>query len=177
MKRLALPLLGLICTALALLLAALWIHPDGRLRNTRWQPPTPITADYKQMLPLLHEPAPTSSSQFLALLERPLFSETRRPPPPPPPPNPVAPPPDTLSTAQLVAVFDSAQVVSVILRIQDKNRRVRLHEAVDGWVLRSVHSHGATFEHSGQVRQLSLQRAKVGEAVRGTPLGSTPVPR
>jgi uncharacterized Zn finger protein len=54
---------------------------------------------------------------------------------------------------------------------------VRLHEAVDGWVLRSVHSRGATFEHSGQVRQLSLQRAKVGEAVRGTPLGSTPVPR
>ena len=89
----------------------------------------------------------------------------------------MAPPSDTLSTAQLVAVFDSAQVVSVILRIQDKNRRVRLHEAVDGWVLRSVHSRGATFEHSGQVRQLSLQRAKVGEAVRGTPLGSTPVPR
>ena len=54
---------------------------------------------------------------------------------------------------------------------------LRLHEAVDGWVLRSVHSRGATFEHSGQVRQLSLQRAKVGEAVRGTPLGSTPVPR
>lgn len=177
MKRHTLSLLGLICAVMVLLLAVLWIEPSGRLRHTRWQPPSPITADYLQMLPPLVEPAPSSTGRFLVLLERPLFSETRRPPPPPPPQNPVAAPSDTLSTAQLVAVFDSAQVVSVILRIQDKNRRVRLHEAVDGWVLRSVHSRGATFEHSGQVRQLSLQRAKVGEAVRGTPLGSTPVPR
>lgn len=177
MKRHTLPLLGLICAALALLLAALWLQPDGSWRNTRWQSPPPITADYRQMLPHLSEPAPLSSSQFLALLERPLFSETRRPPPPPPPPNPVAPPSDTLSTAQLVAVFTGAQLQGVILRVQDKNRRLRLNEAIDGWVLRSVHSQGAVFEHSGQTRQLSLQRAKVGEAVRGTPLGATPAAR
>ena len=177
MKRHTLPLLGLICAALVMLLASLWLEPSGQLRHTRWLPPAPITADYLQMLPPLTEPAPSSTSRFLALLERPLFSETRRPPPPPPPPNPVAPPPDTLSTAQLVAVFTGAQLQGVILRVQDKNRRLRLNEAIDGWVLRSVHSQGAVFEHSGQVRQLSLQRAKVGEAVRGTPLGSAPAPR
>ena len=60
MKRLLCPLLGLDlhCPGLAVS----WIVDTSRwyrLRNTRWQPPTPITADYKQMLPLLHEPAPT----------------------------------------------------------------------------------------------------------------------
>ena len=82
MKRHVLTLLLLTNAALVLVLAFLWLAPDGSLRNVRWEPPVPVTSDYLQMLPVLPERSRVDTSRFMALLERPLFSLTRRPPPP-----------------------------------------------------------------------------------------------
>ena len=110
MKRHLLSILAFACLGLAVLLAGQWINRQGQLRNTHWQAPAPLTTNYLEMLPLLPEPARVPTSRFMALLERPLFSETRRPPPPPPPPPPPV-PVDILSNAQLSAIYAGEQLI------------------------------------------------------------------
>ena len=173
MKRHLLSILAFACLGLAVLLAGQWINRQGQLRNTHWQAPAPLTTNYLEMLPLLPEPARVPTSRFMALLERPLFSETRRPPPPPPPPAPPV-PVDVLSNAQLSAIYAGEQLTGVIINVNGKNRRVRLNESVDGWVLRSVQERVATFDYGGQQRQLQLMRAKVGTSAGGKPLNTVP---
>ena len=175
MKRHLLSFLALVCLGLTALLAGLWINPQGQLRNTHWRAPAPLATNYQEMLPLLPEPARVPTSRFMALLERPLFSETRRPPPPPPPPPPPV-PVDVLSNAQLSAIYAGEQLTGVIINVNGKNRRVRLNESVDGWVLRSVQGRVATFDYGGQQRQLQLARAKVGTSAGGKPLNAAPAP-
>ena len=163
MKRHALTLLALVNTALALGLTALWFDPDGSLRNAHWQAPEPVKSDYLQMLPRLPERTSVDTSRFLVLLERPLFSMTRRPPPPPPPPAPPAPPPpvDHLATAKLYGAFAGENTGGVIQQIFGKNRRLRLNETVDGWVLKSTQGRNATFTRNGETRVLQLSRSAV----------------
>lgn len=102
-------------------------------------------------------------------------SETRRPPPPPPPPPPPV-PVDVLSNAQLSAIYAGEQLTGVIINVNGKNRRVRLNESIDGWVLRSVQGRVVTFDYGGQQRQLQLMRAKVGTSAGGKPLSGAPAP-
>ena len=175
MKRHLLSILGFVCLGLAVFLTGLWINRQGQWRNTHWQAPAPLTTNYLEMLPLLPEPARVPTSRFMALLERPLFSETRRPPPPPPPPPPPV-PVDVLSNAQLSAIYAGEQLTGVIINVNGKNRRVRLNESIDGWVLRSVQGRVVTFDYGGQQRQLQLMRAKVGTSAGGKPLSGAPAP-
>lgn len=163
MKRHALALLALVNVALALVLAVLWLEPDGSLRDAHWQAPEPVKSDYVQMLPRLPERSSVDTSRFLALLERPLFSMTRRPPPPPPPPPPpVSPPPvDHFASAKLYGAFAGENTGGVILQIFGKTRRLRLNESVDGWILKSIQGRMVTFTRNGETRMLQLSRAAV----------------
>lgn len=178
MKRHVLTALTFIDVALAAVLAALWLNPDGSLRNARWVAPQAIQNDYLQMLPALPERKPVDTSRFLVLLERPLFQLTRRPPPPPPPPSAVVDAPvDNLSTAQLSGVVAGESAGSIIITIAGKARRVRLNESVDGWSLQSIQGRSVTFAASGQTRVLQLPRAPAttfsGAAL---PVFATPAP-
>lgn len=180
MKRNALTLLVALNVVLVLVLAALWLHRDGSVRNVRWQAPKPITSDYLQMLPVLPERTRVDTARFMSWLERPLFSVTRRPPPPPPPPSPSTPPApvDTLADARLLGVAENGQTGAVILHIGGKSRRVRLNEMVDGgWVLRTVQARSATFDNAGQTRTLQLVRAAVSTYTGAViPVSAPPVP-
>ena len=180
MKRNALTLLVALNVVLVLVLAALWLHRDGSVRNVRWQAPKPITSDYLQMLPVLPERTRVDTARFMSWLERPLFSLTRRPPPPPPPPPPSTPPApvDTLADAKLLGVAENGQTGAVILHIGGKSRRVRLNEMVDGgWVLRTVQARSATFDNAGQTRTLQLVRAAVSTYTGAViPVSAPPAP-
>ena len=180
MKRNALTLLVALNVVLVLVLAALWLHRDGSVRNVRWQAPKPIASDYLQMLPVLPERTRVDTARFMSWLERPLFSVTRRPPPPPPPPSPSTPPApvDTLADAKLLGVAENGQTGAVILHIGGKSRRVRLNEMVDGgWVLRTVQARSATFDNAGQTRTLQLVRAAVSTYTGAViPVSAPPVP-
>ena len=180
MKRNALTLLVALNVVLVLVLAALWLHRDGSVRNVRWQAPKPITSDYLQMLPVLPERTRVDTARFMSWLERPLFSVTRRLPPPPPPPSPSTPPApvDTLADAKLLGVAENGQTGAVILHIGGKSRRVRLNEMVDGgWVLRTVQARSATFDNAGQTRTLQLVRAAVSTYTGAViPVSAPPVP-
>lgn len=180
MKRNALTLLVALNVVLVLVLAALWLHRDGSVRNVRWQAPKPITSDYLQMLPVLPERTRVDTARFMSWLERPLFSLTRRPPPPPPPPPPptLPAPVDTLADARLLGVAENGQTGAVILHIGGKSRRVRLNEMVDGgWVLRTVQARSATFDNAGQTRTLQLVRAAVSTYTGAViPVSAPPAP-
>lgn len=175
MKKHALHALVVLNMALALALAWLWITPAGQLRNTHWQPPAPQTSDYASMGPALPGLAPADTRQFIGMLERPLFSPTRRPPPPPPPPK-AQEPTDNLSTAQLSGLFQGQGDGGAILQIAGKPRRVRLRESVEGWTLSAVHERSATFTRGGQSRVLQLPRAALTSAAARPPAASPPPP-
>ena len=160
MKRYALNLLLLLNATLALVLAWMWFAPDGSLRNAHWTAPPPRTANYSAMLPPLPGIASADTSQFIAMLDRPLFSSSRRPPPPPPlpPPAQAQAPVDNLSTARLSGLFFGDGVGGIIINIAGKHRRVRLNEGVDGWLLKSIQERSVTFARGGESRTLPLPR-------------------
>lgn len=175
MKRHVLAVLCVVNALLALGLAALWFQPDGSLRNAHWQAPAPVNADYLAMVPSLPARKPVETGRLMAMLERPLFSSTRRPPPPVVPEAPI--PVDNLSTARLLGVFEGAQASGAILQVAGKNRRVRLNESVDGWVLQSVQRRAVTFASGDQTRTLSLVRSLVNTGpVMAMPAAPMPPP-
>lgn len=159
MRRYALQILLLVNAALALVLLWLWVLPDGSLRNVHWQPPEARKTDLANMLPALPGVGSADTSQFIAMLDRPLFSMTRRPPPPPPPPAHAEAPVDTLSTARLTGVFRGAGAGGIIINIAGKDRRVRLNEAIDGWTVLAIQERNVTFARGGNTRTLTLPRA------------------
>ena len=163
MKRHALTILVALNVALTMVLAALWLKPDGSVRNIHWAEPAPLTNDYLQMLPTLPARQQVDTNRFLALLERPLFQLTRRPPPPPPPVPTVAAPEavDNLSTAQLSGVVAGEKTASIIITMAGKARRVRLNDSVDGWILQSIQGRSVIFSSGGQTRVQQLPRAAV----------------
>ncbi|AVP58853.1 hypothetical protein [Pulveribacter suum] len=176
-KKYALHALVLVNACLALALAYLWLSPDEQQNNLRWRAPEPQLVDYAAMLPALPGPAQIDTGQFIAMLERPVFSLTRRPPPPPPPPaaeEQVA--TDTLGTAQLSGIFQGAGNEAIIIQIAGKPRRVRLDETVDGWRLSSVQARSATFARGSQTRELQLPRAALTKGAANNPAVPAPQP-
>ena len=174
MKRHGLRVLVALNVALLVALLLMWVRPDGSLRGVLWKPPAPRLANYAAQLPVLPSPAPSDTATFVAMLERPLFAGTRRPPPPMPPP-PIAAeqaPPDNFSSAKLTGIFQSGEGGGVIIRIADKDKRVQLHQAIEGWTLKSVTGRDVTFTKGGENRVLQLQRASMVRPPPGTPLGA-----
>jgi hypothetical protein len=99
--------------------------------------------------------------------ERPIFSPSRRPPPPPvvekpyvPPPPPrveTKPPPEPLMLSLLGTIAgDSAGVALFMETGSQEVVRLRIGEAHQGWVLRSVHGREAMLEKGDRKETLAL---------------------
>ncbi len=157
-KRYMLHLLLALNVVLALGLVAMWVRRDGTLRNTHWVAPAPRVTDFAGMLPALPGVAHADISQFVAMLDRPLFTPTRRPPPPPPPPKPEA-PVDNLSTAMISGLYSGNGIGGVIINIAGKHRRVQLNQSVEGWTLKSIQGRSVTFARGDENRVLQLPKA------------------
>lgn len=168
MRRPVLAVLAAINGLLFVGLAALWVAPDGQLRNMHWTPPKPVMPDYEHMVPALPPLRAVPPDAFLASLERPLFSSTRRPPPPPPPPVAEA-PPDLLGTMKVLGIYQADGVSGVIAMVDGKSRRIRVNEMFNGWQLRSVGERSVVFAAGGSVREISLVRAKMTGVVPPAP--------
>lgn len=160
MRRLAIPLLGALNFTVVIALAWAWWSPATGIRNIHWAAPEPIKVDLQTLLPPLPGPGLADTSQFVAMLDRPVFSPTRRPPPPPPPPKP-AEPVDRFAQAKLTGLYEGQGVGGVILNLDGKDRRVALNNAVEGWRLQSVSTGQASFSKGGQTRVLGLTRASL----------------
>ena len=179
MKIRAAGVLAFLNLALLCALAFMWVKPDGKPRDIRWVEPAPLKADISSLSPVLSPDKPVEASRFLAMLERPLFSATRRPPPPPPPEQP-PPPPDYLSTARVTGIVRGDGAGYAILLVNGKQRRVQLNQSVEGWTLKGFGDRQVTFTRGDQSQTLTMQRADVskygGLAQQTPPPASGPQP-
>ena len=107
------------------------------------------------MVPTLAVRKQADTSQFLGMLERPLFSPTRRPPPPPPPPAPVE-APEPLPNMHLYGIYGGGSGGGAIVRVDGKNQRVHLNEAINGWMLKSIGERSVTFVRGGRSHSIDL---------------------
>lgn len=165
-------ILSILILALGAGLAALWLKPDGSLRNTLWTPPEPVMPDLQ-----FADPLPVSASKvdvglFVATLERPLFSPNRRPPPPPPPPDKddKAAEPDPFADIHLFGLYGGEGSPSGMLaRIGGKVKRVSLDDKVGSWTLKRIEDREAVFDKNGEERKLRLVVAKPAQPPKPAP--------
>lgn len=162
----------------ALLVAALawlWLdHGSGAARSFAWQPPVAIAPELGVADTQLPVVAALDTRAFMATLDRPLFSPTRRPPPPKAAQE-EAPAADTLKDVQLVGLYTTSDGrAGALLRTGAAVQRVALKEQVGGWTLRSVQDRQATLVRAGKSRVLELVISRPGAAAAVS--GARPAP-
>ncbi len=173
-------LLLLMIALLAGGLAWLWFDSSGAVRNVNWIAPAPLKPESGKTSSTPPNAAGGNPTQYLAMLERPLFAPDRRPPPPPAPPAlpPAPPPPDPLANIQISGIFSGASP-GIIARIDGRLRRVRVNDAIGPWTLKSIEGRNVTFAQGSDSRQLRLLYSSLGPpavqaAVTNAPAGSAP---
>lgn len=162
MRRVVIPLIGLLNIALLAIAAWQWVDGRGQVRPIHWTPPAAQPPDFSDLLPQLGQASKTGDvAQFLATLDRPLFSPSRRPPPPvvitaPPPP----PPPDPLDSIHIYGVFEAQDSGGILARVDGRMTRIRIKDKVGEWSLKSVKDRDVAFVKNSETRILPLVHAK-----------------
>lgn len=169
MRRIAIPLLALVDFALLAGLLFLWVDPSGQVRDFHWSPPNPTPLNISALSPVDEGRTKEGEGQFIAILERPIFSPIRRQPPPPPPPAP-PPPPDPFASVQLYGIFAGSADAGIFARIDGKVRRVKLNENIGAWTLKTVDNRDATFERESETRVLKLVHVRHSEPPKSVPV-------
>ena len=172
MKQYILRLLLLVNLLLMLALAALWVTPQGTLRNVQWQPPLPQKPEFSDAGASLSPLGVVSVGSFMATLDRPLFSPSRRPPPPPPPVNAAVPEPDPLANIQLQGVYSGSGGGGIFAKIDGKDRRLAIGATLGSWSVKSIDNREVTFVRGDETRVLRLVPSRL--AVAAPPPASRP---
>lgn len=157
------PVHGLILlnVALAAGLAYLWVDEQGHPRDFSWTPPAPLVPDTQAHAMVNGVGSEPDMVAFAQVLERPLFSPTRRPPPPPKPPAP-PPPPDPLANVHIYGIFVGEEEGSggMLASIGGKVRRVTTADDVSGWKIKALKDREVTLVRGEETRVLRLVQAR-----------------
>lgn len=165
MRRWTLPLLVMLNLGLLGWLASMWFTRDGRLAGVHWRQPEPLkpTLDGDNSLP----PTGVEMGRFVATLERPLFSPSRRPPPPAPvasAPPVVDTPPDIRLLGLYGSRVEGGGAGGMVARIDGRVKRVKVGESIGRWTLKEIRP-GEAVLAAGDVQQVyPLLRAAGTEA-------------
>jgi hypothetical protein len=151
MRRHVVLLLVVLNLALAAWLASMWLTPQGAWRNLAWQPPAPIQPELGAVAAANAE---MNLTGFVATLDRPLFSPSRRPPPVKA--AAAAAPVDPLANIQLYGIYSGSGGSGIIARVDGKSRRFRVDESVGEWVVKSIKDRDVTFARGAEVRVIHL---------------------
>lgn len=180
MRRYLIPALILANVALAGGLAWLWVSPDGQVRNVRWTPPVPI----KPALTDAEFPSWSADlGSFMAALDRPLFSATRKPPPKPSEAPPVV--VDTLANVRILGLYSTGGTTGgAVVRSEGKVVRLKLGDTLGGWTVKEVKPVGLVMARGAEQRTLEVKMgpdlaadapsASGGRATAGSP-GAGPI--
>lgn len=174
MRRFLIPLLLVANVALAGGLAWLWVTPEGELRNVRWTPPAPIK-------PVLTDLAvPTWSADlgsFMASLDRPLFSATRKPPAKAAEAPPVV--VDALASVRVLGLYSTGGTTGgAIVRSEGKVVRLKQGDTLGGWTVKEVRPLQLVLARGGEQRTLDVKRGPdLAADVPATPGGGPAVGR
>ena len=145
---------------LALEVVHLWVNRQGKLRDWLWQEPKEqqVSID-KISLPRGAAGGEADLSRFVQVLDRPLFTATRRPPPPPPQPPPPK-PVDPLADFELVGLVEQGAEGSVLAKQGGKVRRFHVGDAVGEWRLSAVKGRDVVFKNGTESRTITLVRSR-----------------
>ena len=161
-----------LCALLAAALALLWLLPNGqgRLRHA-WVAPSAQAPALDSLAVPLPAPAALPLASYAVTLQRPLFTESRRPLPPAQAITaPAAPPaPDELEKSQLLGVMTGPSFVGVMARIDGQVRTVRQGETIGPWTLHAIRDREVVFIQDGRERVLKLEYAHATAAGASTP--------
>jgi hypothetical protein len=152
---------------LAAAIAALWIDPQGGLRGTHWQAPAAVRPDLGAAPAVSASQDDADTSRFVAILDRPLFSTTRRP-------APVVAKGDSgradpLDGLHLYGVFSGPEGGGIIARVDGKSRRVKVSEPLGDWNLKEIRGQQAVFVRGAETRFVALVQARQGASLAGAP--------
>lgn len=142
---------------LVCLLAWLWIDPHGGLRGVQWQPPAAIRPELGTVSPAMAARDDADVARFMVILDRPIFSTTRRPPPPK---ALAATRADPLDAIRLYGLFSGSGGGGVIVQVEGKTRRVKVSEAIGDWSLKEIRAREVVFARGGETRVVPLVQAK-----------------
>lgn len=168
MRRYLIPALIVANAALAAGLAWQWLTPEGQLRGVLWTPPAPIK-------PVLTNPAFPSWSadlgSFMASLDRPLFSATRKPPAKAPEAAPVV--VDVLASVRVLGLYSTGGASGgAIVRSEGKVVRLKQGDTLGGWTVKEVRPLELVLARGGEQRTLDVKRGPdLAADVPGTPAG------
>jgi hypothetical protein len=153
MRRYIVPALIVANVALAGGLAWMWVAPDGQLRDVRWTPPAPI----KPVLTDAPFPPWTADiGSFMASLDRPLFSATRKPPPKPSEAPPVV--VDTLASVRILGLYSTdAKSGGAVVRHDGKVVRLKLGDTLGGWTVKEVRPVGLVLTRGAEERTIEVK--------------------
>ena len=142
--------------AAAALLAALWLAPGPLASLRHWQAPPAQAPNLDDVQAALLQPNPAATALDPQVIERPLFSRTRRPPAPEAsPPAPEAPPePVAIDQVKLQGVLAGPTLSGVMIEQDGATRFVRVGEKIGDWILHSVAGRTAVFRRGGQRKTL-----------------------
>lgn len=182
MRRWVLPLLVLANVGLTLWLASLWFTPQGRLLDVSWRAPSPVAPalDTIDSLPSIG----VDAARYIATLEHPLFSPSRRPPPPPQAASatPVSDaPPDLFVLGLYGSHEDQADAKGgVIVRVDGQVKRLKVGDTIGPWTLKAIRPGEAVLSLGEIERAYELRRVvsedsvPAGEAARVAPPTAAP---
>lgn len=153
MRRYLIPALILTNVALAGGLAWRWIAPDGEVRDVRWIPPAsikPVLTD--AVLP----PWSADLGNFMAALDRPLFSATRKPPAKPAEPPPVV--VDTLANVRVIGLYSSGTSGGAVVRSEGRVVRLKQGDTLGGWTVKEVRLQELVLARGAEQRTLDVKK-------------------
>lgn len=160
--------------ALAAGLAYMWLDADGQPRNIHWQAPQAQKPELGKLALPAQGADNFDAGQFMAIVDRPLFSPSRKPPPPPPPPD-AKPAYDPLNDMQLYGAFASGDTGGIMARIEGKIRRVHYGDKIGEWTLKKVKDREITLERGPETRVLNLAYVKGNAAPPRPSTAAAPV--
>ena len=183
MRRMLLPLLLAGNVALALWLAWLWVTPAGQVKGVQWQQPAPLPPALDGDTPLPETGVDTG--RYVATLERPLFSPSRRMPPPPQAASapPVIDSPPDIRVLGLYGSSADGAVGGMVARIDGQVKRVKVGDAVGRWTLKALRPGEAVLSMGDSEQVYPLRRAAADEppassiADNAGPAGAPSAPR
>lgn len=115
---------------------------------------------------------PPARAAFDEILERPLFSQERRPPPEPEPERPAVQVirPVTPLHVQLLGVATAGEVAVALIRDQNTLKLFRLSEGMEhqGWTVLSLEPGKVVFKRGEQTQELELELDKTRHPVQMT---------
>lgn len=153
MRRFVIPGLLAVNIVFVGLLAWQWLTPQGELRNVRWAAPAPLA-------PVLTDAVLPSWSadlgSFMAALDRPLFSSTRKPPAKPEPPVAVV--ADILDDVRVLGLYSMGETGGAIVRAEGKIRRLRQGDSLGGWTIKEVRPLELVLARGSERRTLDVKR-------------------